>query len=131
MQRRAFIKLLSVLPYLTPAIVVATAHSPASRKLLIQGTPLAGFAYYDGESLWQHLQINDPLHLVCEADNPYDRQAVAVYWRKHKLGFVPRVANTAISQMLDRGVPMQAQITWLGESDDPWKHIHFSVYASV
>ena len=131
MQRREFLKLLSVLPYLAPGIVVAASHTPAGRKLLIQNSPLAGYAYYQGESVWRLLQISDPLHLSREPNNPYDRQAVAVYWRRHKLGFVPRVANTAISQMLDHGVPMQVQITRLDASDNLWKRIRFSMYASM
>ena len=110
---------------------MAAEHLPASRKLLIQDSPMAGFSYYRGESLWQHLHIDDPLHLAREPDNSYDRRAVAVYWRRHKLGFVPRAANTAISQMLDRGAPMQAQISRLDESDNPWNRIRFSVYVSV
>jgi hypothetical protein len=131
MQRRIFLQLLGLLPVMAPAMVVAKYSISGSNKLLVQDSPLAGFAYYRGETLWHQLQINDPLHLVREPDNPYDRQAVAVYWRKHKLGFVPRVENTAISQILDRGIPMRAQITRLDESDNPWKRIRFSVYAIV
>ena len=131
MQRRKFIQLLSVLPLTAPAITLAAALSPVDRRLLIQNSPLAGLAYYQGESLWKRFHISDPLQLIREPDNKYDRQAVAVYWRKHKLGFIPRVANTAISQMLDRGVPVQAQITRLDESDNSWKRIRFSVYATV
>jgi hypothetical protein len=131
MQRRNFIQLLSLLPVMAPAMAMAKFSISGYNKLLIQGSPLAGFAYYRGEDLRQHLQINDPLHLAREPDNPYDHRAVAVYWRNHKLGFVPRLENTAISQMLDRGIPMRAQITRLNVSDDPWDRICFSVYATV
>lgn len=129
MQRRKFIQLLSVLPLV--ALAMTMVQASANRKLLIQDSPLAGFAYYRGESLWPYLHAGDPLQLVREPANPYDRRAVAVYWRRHKLGFVPRAANTAVSQMLDRGIPMRAQITRFNVSDNPWDRICFSVYATV
>lgn len=131
MQRRHFIQLLSLLPVIAPAMATARYSISGDNKLLIQNSPHAGFAYYRGEDLWQHLHINDPLHLAREPYNPYDHRAVAVYWHRHKPGFVPRAANTAIAQMLDRGVSLQARITKLDASDNPWKRIQFSIHANM
>ena len=66
----------------------------AEREFLIQESPVAGFQYHDGETVWPRLSAGDSLQLLREPANPYDRRAVAVYWGESKLGYVPRAANT-------------------------------------
>ena len=103
----------------------------AERELLIQESPVAGFQYHDGEKVWPRLSTGDPLRLLREPDNPYDRRAVAVYWRDSKLGYVPRAANTAVSQMMDRGERLVARVERLRESRNPWKRVELSIVARI
>ena len=103
----------------------------AERELLIQESPVAGFRYHDGESVWSRLSAGDSIELLREPANPYDRRAVAVYWGESKLGYVPRAANTACSQMLDRGERFTARIKRLRESPDPWKRVELSIAARI
>ena len=64
---------------------------------------IAGFKYWDGLEVFEHLRIGTPLHLVREKDNKYDPEAIAVYWKDTKLGFIPTDKNTDLSKFLDMG----------------------------
>jgi hypothetical protein len=101
MQRRRFLSTL----FATAAGVALTARAPAAPRprRLIQESPLAGFQYHAGERLWNDLREGDKLTLAREPGNPYDPRAVRVDWKAEKLGYLPRIENTAVSQMLDRG----------------------------
>jgi len=126
MDRRGFMKRLlqggACLP-LMPAM--AMAASP--RNVIVQQSPIAGFQYYDGERVFADLWVDSPLSLVREAGNKHDKNAVAVYFKYHKLGFVPRADNTAIAQMLDRGERLSAEIIELEISKNPWERVRFEV----
>ena len=50
-----------------------------------------------------------------------------VDWEGHKLGYVPRIENHAVSQLLDRGEKLSARIVELKQSRDPWERIRFEV----
>lgn len=110
---------------------VAAACPAASQeraRLLVQSSPLAGYRYYAAERVWPKLKVGDPLELAREADNPHDANAVAVAWRGHKLGYVPRRANAALAWGLDRGAPLQARISRLAPHPNPARRIEFEVF---
>lgn len=50
-----------------------------------------------------------------------------VNWQGHKLGYVLRLDNTAVSQLLDRGGRLGAVIVKLAESSNPWDRIEVEV----
>ena len=139
MKRRSFLSSIlaasATLPSVGHARATGQSHEPhgkgAERELLIQESPVAGFQYHDGEIVWLRLSAGDSLQLRREADNPYDRRAIAVYWGESKLGYVPRAANTACSQMMDRGERLTARIKCLRESRDPWKRVELSIAARI
>jgi len=79
--------------------------------IVVQHSPVAGFKYYDGKALWQHIQKGDPLKLVRESDNPHDRNAIRLEWKGRMLGYVPRRENAHLARQIDHGVPVQARIT--------------------
>ena len=109
------------------AMALGSAVAAAKRTVLIQESPLAGFPFHDGEYIWSSLKVGKTLKLVREPDNDHDPDAVAIYYGDSQLGYVPRVDNTAIAQMLDRGEKLEASITKLNATDDPWDRVWFSV----
>ena len=124
MNRRIFFqRLLGVLGL----VAVAPAVAAAKRSVLIQESPLAGFQFYEGEYVWSSLKVGKDLTLVREADNIHDPNAVAVYFHEEQLGYVPRVENTAIAKMLDRGEHLEASISKLHLTEDPWDRVWFEV----
>lgn len=61
---------------------------------------IAGFAYYDGLAVIQKLTVGKTVQLVAEPDNPYDAQAVAIYYKDYKLGYVPKNHTDWLSKLL-------------------------------
>jgi len=61
---------------------------------------IAGFNYYDGLDVLKKLKLGAPVTLKPEHDNPYDPNAVSIYYKNIKLGYVPRAKNTYISDLL-------------------------------
>ncbi|MDR3392802.1 MAG: HIRAN domain-containing protein [Sulfuriferula sp.] len=100
-------------------------------QILVQSSPLAGFQYYAGKALWDEMREGDTLALVREPDNAYDAHAVRVEWHGAKLGYVPRRDNAAVARMLDNGTAMNARITRLTKSRNPWQRILFDVYVPL
>ena len=139
MKRRRFLgslaSSLAALPIMSHARGPARSDAPDGkgpvRELLIQESPVAGFQYHDGEAVWSRLAVGDSLRLRREPENPYDRQAVAVYRDDSKLGYVPRADNTAVSQMMDRGERLDARIEHLRESRNPWSRVGISIAARI
>jgi len=125
MNRRNFLNLLglsSLAPIKQPPI------PPNSKKVtLLQTSPVAGFQYYDGEKVWQNLAIGDAVQLVRQPDNKHDEYAIEVYWKDRKLGYVPRVANRTLAQMLDRGETLTAKIANRQSADNPWERLEIEI----
>lgn len=97
------------------------------RSVLIQESPVAGFQFHNGDTVWSSLSVGAPLALMREPNNSHDSNAVAVYYQNHKLGYVPQAENSAIAQMLDRGERLKATIIKLSDGEDPWERIRFNV----
>ncbi len=116
------------------ALLLAVAgQSPAqtSARILVQSSPLAGFQFYAGKSLWDRMKLGDALTLVREPDNAHDPRAVRVEWQGHKLGYVPRKENEAVARQMDRGASLEARIVRLQKHRDPWKRIEFEVFVRL
>lgn len=129
MKRRSLLKALTGLG-VTSLLPVGHAQAawPRNRQVLVQTSPLAGFQYHQGERLWPYFRAGDALTLVREPANPYDPQAVRIEWQGHKLGYLPRRENTAVSQILDRGERLSAAIDRLSQGPSPWTRVRFSVW---
>jgi hypothetical protein len=81
--------------------------------IVIQRTVVTGFRHYAAPSVWRALRPGEALRLVREPGNAHDHSAVAVYWREHMLGYVPRADNLAVSVLLDRKRTLFARIAHL------------------
>ena len=126
MYRRQFIKAIGAAfaGLATSSIAQGKMYLPdQTRTKLLQISPIAGFQYYQGNKVWSQLVQGQQITLQREPENTYDARAVAVYWRQEKLGFIPRLDNAAISQLLDRGEILIASIHSLAESDNPWGRV--------
>ena len=133
MNRRDFITNLLGLPLLIPfKDTFYRSDIGNNRKaILIQTSSIAGFQFYDGEHIWNRLSIGNVLQLIREPDNPYDENAVGIYWRNSKLGYLPRVENTAVAQMMDQEQEMTARISSKKESFNPWERLAIEVWLQI
>ena len=95
--------------------------------LLLQESALAGFHHHRATAIWPFLREGEPLVLVRESINTFDRDAVAVYFRNDKIGYVPRRENHVVAQMLDRGQQLIAKVTQLRNEQNPWRRVRFEI----
>lgn len=77
-----------------------------SRSTIADRFHIAGLAYHEAALVLSELKIGDELDMVLEPDNPYDSNAVALYFKDVMLGYIPRDRNQTI-----------AQLTYFGHTD--------------
>jgi hypothetical protein len=94
---------------------------------LLQESPIAGFQHHRGLAIWPFLREGEKLNLVRESINQHDSNAVAVYFRNDKLGYVPKRENAAVAQLLDRGQSLDVEIIRLLDEENPWRRVRFQV----
>jgi hypothetical protein len=128
--RRNFLSALTQLIGLA-AFPVPSRAATAPSRILLQTSPVAGFQYHAGESVWPLLAPGAALALVREADNVHDGKAVRVEWNGLKLGYVPRAQNHTLAQLLDRGHELEGRIEALRVSRNPWERVRFAVLLRV
>lgn len=78
--------------------------------LVIQHSRLAGFRHHAAPQVWSALSQGSSLNLQPEHDNPHDPEAVAVFWRGIKLGYLPRGENLVAARLLARHRSLSARI---------------------
>lgn len=99
------------------------------KRVCFERFAIAGFSYYEGCVVFSKLTIGKKLHLKTEPDNTYDKNAVAIYYKKHKLGFIPRDKNTAIAKLLACGIHVfEARIQRIDASEHTENQIGVIVY---
>ncbi len=132
MQRRDFLtRLAATIGFAATGVSPPARAVSGTRKFIIQESPLAGFAHYKAEQIWPQLAVGDAVLLQREASNPHDERAVAVRHQGRMLGYLPRVENVAVAQMLDRGEKLAANIVAKRLDQDPWKRLQLAVFAEV
>ncbi len=110
--------------------LIATARAE-SIKILVQSSPLAGSQYYAVSKVWNELKVGHRLELAREPGNRHDRNAVRVSWRGQPLGYVPRAENSAVARALDAGQKLEARVSKLRESADPWQRVELEIYLAL
>ncbi len=89
-----------------------------------------GFQYYDGPKNIDRINRDGLVDLVREPDNPYDENAIAIYFEGHKIGYVPREDNFVLSNIIDAGLlDLQAEITFVEPDAATWEQISVAIYA--
>lgn len=125
MSRRAFLQSFSTIFAGMTLPVIAKAQLPQGN--LLQTSPIAGFQYHQGEAIWAQLSQGATLQLIREPQNQYDTRAVRIDFQRQKLGYLPKLDNAAVSQLLDRSEQVQAFVRGLIMSDDPWQRVEVEV----
>lgn len=64
---------------------------------------IAGFTYCDGLCVINELRCGQEVKLVKEIDNPFDGDAIAIFYKNCKIGYVPRNHNSTLSTFLYYG----------------------------
>lgn len=82
---------------------------------------LAGFTYYDGLSVIDELTLGQTVTLKAEPDNPHDGDAVVIFYKNAKLGYVPEAKNALLSRLLYFGYGefLEAKIQLVDTTNHP------------
>ena len=90
---------------------------------------IAGFTYYDGVDVFNELRIGTPLSLKAEPENTYDNHAVAIYYQKAKIGYVPSAENDMLSKFLNLGYSdlFEVKISQISPNAHPEKQVRVVV----
>lgn len=62
---------------------------------------IVGMKHRGAEALVASLPPNEPLTLVREPNNQYDRHAVQVWARGRHVGYIPKTQNAVLAQFID------------------------------
>ncbi|MCL6430953.1 MAG: HIRAN domain-containing protein [Anaerolineae bacterium] len=122
--RRDFVRQLFGL--LALPVIGKAGGAPAPRppcRFRLERFCIAGFRYYEGPGLVTRLRSGDPLTLRAEPDNPHDPRAVAVYFGRHKLGYVPRRKNAVLSRLLAQGAAVGGRVLAARPEAEPWEMV--------
>jgi len=92
---------------------------------------LAGFQFHDGSKMWNDMHEGDDLSLKREPNNRYDEKAISIFWRKNKLGYVPKFQNKNLAQMMDMGCGLSARINALRKSGNPMERVCIGISKEV
>ncbi len=107
------------------------AHPAGSSHLHLQDCRVAGSHYYDCRTVLAHLHPGHRLSLRRQSDNPYDAHAIEVFWRKHKLGYLPRLDNAATASLADHGHTLHARILATEAPEDAWEPVQLRVWVTT
>jgi len=92
---------------------LALSTGSSRRHLVIQRSPITGFRHHEAPSIWAALQPRVPVTLVREPSNRHDPDAVALYWKGRKLGYLPRRENFVVARLLQGERRLSARIRHL------------------
>lgn len=90
---------------------------------------IAGFTHGDGLEVIDQLVVGAPVLLIEEPDNPYDAEAIAIYFEDKKIGYVPKDRNSLVSKFLyfgHRNV-FEAKIQCVHKERDPERQIRVAL----
>ena len=100
---------------------------PTERDIVIQRSPIAGYRHHEAPLLLAALRPRLAITMAREPCNPQDPDAVALFWRGRKLGYLPRGSNFMVARLLEGNRPLSARIRRLTPTADRNLRIHIEV----
>ena len=91
---------------------------------------ITGMRYWDGAKVISKLKPGKKLRLVAEPHNPADPNAVAIYRKDVKLGYIPRDQNDLAAQLLrfGHGDVLECRILKVDKKAETWNQVRVGLY---
>jgi len=118
-------------PFVSRAGSDEISGSKRNRQYFFNEFYVAGYPYYDGESIEDRLLTGKEVIFRREPDSPYDAKAVEVYSGGKKLGYITKKDNRIIADLLDLGISVKGEIRKRNFDDRPSKRVKISVYKEI
>lgn len=115
--------ILKVIGLSTAGVVVPPINRFQTIHLELASFCIAGFAYHQGPSIRQHLNLSTPVKLISEPGNMHDQNAVRIEAKGKMLGYVPRKLNLTISHLLKQHAHLHAEIINLQKDGPMWEAV--------
>lgn len=99
-------------------------------RILAKDLFIAGFEHYEGENVWNDLEVGTKVQLTREPENTFDSNAIAIYFGREQLGYVPKAVAAVLAFVMDTdagGIELKAAITVKATSSNPWKRLAITV----
>jgi hypothetical protein len=109
-------------------LMPAHADERADANLLVQVAFVTGLQHYEGNKVFERLEVGDALRLVRERRNSADPNAIRVEWSGHVLGYVPGNVNVSLARQMDFGNRLRARVLRLSRHRDPDRRIEMEIY---
>jgi len=127
MERKAFLQSLIGIAGLT---AFSKVEFSTYEKVYLLQCFIRGFQYYEGPEIIEEINKIGQVELVREPENPYDSNAIAIYFEGKKLGFIPREENTILSTLMDAELlSFHIEITHIEPEAMDWEKVFVAVYA--
>jgi len=91
---------------------------------------VAAFTYNEGCEVFDKLKIGKEVQLVREDENVHDHKAVAIFFGKKHIGYIPRQQNETISRFMDLGYAdiFEARIQSVDPAAHPEQQVSIVIY---
>jgi hypothetical protein len=97
------------------------------KEILVLESIVAGTSFRKLGKVEKQLQSRVKLALKREADNEYDEFAIALYFDKEKIGYIPKAKNEVIARLMDAGKQFSAVLE-AKEWEGNWLRLDIKVY---
>ncbi len=96
----------------------------------IEQFELSSFKYHDGCMVLDQIRPGMKLDIMPEFDNPYDPNALALYFKGVRVGYVPRAHNWIPSQLVRFGHKdaLEVRILQVAPEKDPGQQVRAALY---
>jgi hypothetical protein len=128
MNRSDFLKSFLAKGILLTAPFISKAKEKKLVEVLLYCEYVAGFQYADGMKVIDKMKEGDELDLVREPENVHDENAVAVYWKQIRIGYVPAIDNELPNNFLLKGLALKSRIEKLNKAAKPWEACEAGIY---
>ena len=101
-----------------------------SDKVHFLNCHVAAFTYNEGCEVFDKLKIGKEVQLVREDENVHDHKAVAIFFNKKHIGYIPRQLNETIAMFLDLGYSdiFEARIQSVDPTAHPEQQVSIVIY---
>lgn len=102
---------------------------PFSREIFLLDIVVAGTTHCDEiYEVYPYLEKGVVLRMQRQPQNKHDQNAIAIYYEKTMIGYVPRELNLIISRLMDAGKAFFCRIEDVELVDDYWVKIAAKIY---
>ena len=102
---------------------------PFSREIFLLDIVVAGTTHCPQiDKVFPHLEKDLVLRMQRMPQNKHDKNAIAIFYQKTRIGYVPRELNLVISRLMDAGKAFFCRVEAVELMDDYWVKISAKIY---